>query len=347
MLTEAFSTATARAFPNAVGAGDVAHYGVGAFAAAVYDLHIKPGQVFACVQADGVVAYPHQVAFLAVHREKCVDALFSCLVPHLEDGVAGGFVQHGLLLLSGDHIVEPHHGNTVADLHHLVGLALAAVRNLLDHPGGAVADCAQLAVELKRVPLVGGVFQHPCDLSALDLPGDLAAEVEVFPVASDGPARGIVQENAVLGSGDYVGKVPVIAGENVDVGHPVNGRLVERRGPAGPSAVLEHLSARGMVGLAYHGAACEAVDEDALVDEKVVAFGGSLVIEAEAAGAVLDRAEGADTELVRSRNGGGRSCPASRNCRRRTKARSRGSGPVRADGLSSHGPEGAPALAAG
>ena len=85
------------------------------------------------------------------------------------------------------------------------------------------------------MPGVGGVAEHLAELAVLDLPGDLAAELEVEALVVDRPGAVGVHVDAVVGGGDHLLEAAV-AGEQADVGHP------HHRQPGG--AVGAHHAAR-------------------------------------------------------------------------------------------------------
>ena len=149
-------------------------------------------------------------------------------VPHqLEHAVAGG---EAAPWRSGRRRV-PRHQRTptrtsvkraghrgVAGVADLDRLALAAVRGAPEHPLVGAADHVHRGPEPRADAGVGGVAEHLAELAVLDLPGDLAAELEVEPLVVDRPGAVGVHVDAVVGGGDHLLEAAV-AREEADVGH--------------------------------------------------------------------------------------------------------------------------------
>src|SRR5262245_55769599 len=80
---------------------------------------------------------------------------------------------------------EAGRGGRVAGVPDLAGLALPAV---LRAPRDNLAtEHVHAPPELRADPRVRRVAQHPAELTVLDLPPDLAAELEVQPLVVDRP----------------------------------------------------------------------------------------------------------------------------------------------------------------
>ena len=104
----------------------------------------------------------------------------------------------------------------VADL---AGLALAAVRRAPERPLVGPAEHVHRRPEPRADAGVGRVAQHPAALAVLDLPADLAAELEVQPLVVDRPRAVGVHVDPVVGRGDHLLE-RVSPGQQADVGHP-------------------------------------------------------------------------------------------------------------------------------
>src|SRR6202008_210434 len=85
-------------------------------------------------------------------------------------------------------IPKPRWGCSVPCAHHLLRLSLPTVRRSPQRPLFARANRIHGIPELGRNPRVRRVLEHPRDLSVLDLPADLAAELEVVTLIVDRPA---------------------------------------------------------------------------------------------------------------------------------------------------------------
>src|SRR5437588_12490221 len=80
------------------------------------------------------------------------------------------------------HVSEARGGGPVRHVRALAGLALAAVRQPVQPPLLAARDAVERAPEDGRDSGVGRVAQHPAELAALDLTGELRAAAEVEPL---------------------------------------------------------------------------------------------------------------------------------------------------------------------
>src|SRR3954447_19306761 len=103
----------------------------------------------------------------------------------------------------------------VADLD---GLTLTAVRRAPEGPFVAAADHVHRAPEARADGRVRRVLEQPGSFAALDLPPDLAAELEVQPLVVDGPRPVGVHEDPVIGGGHHLLE-RAVARKQADVRH--------------------------------------------------------------------------------------------------------------------------------
>src|SRR5450830_1024972 len=104
----------------------------------------------------------------------------------------------------------------VADL---LGLALAAVRSPPERPLVRPAEHVERAPEPRADRRVRRVLEQPAPLTALDLPTDLAAELEVQPLVVVRPGAVRIHQDPVVGGRDH--RVErVAARQQPDVRHP-------------------------------------------------------------------------------------------------------------------------------
>ena len=83
--------------------------------------------------------------------------------------------------------------------HHLLRLALAAVRRSPQRPFIAGANRVHRIPELGGDSGVGWILQHARPLAVLDLPSNLAAELEVVALVVDRPGAVGLHEDAMIG----------------------------------------------------------------------------------------------------------------------------------------------------
>src|SRR3546814_18783492 len=93
-----------------------------------------------------------------------------------------------------------------------------SVRHPPEGPLVGAADHVHRGPELGADPGVGRVAQHPAQLAVLDLPRDLAAELEVQSLVVDRPRPVGVHVDAFVGGGDQL-VARAVAGERAAVGH--------------------------------------------------------------------------------------------------------------------------------
>src|SRR5207237_5641822 len=130
------------------------------------------------------------------------------------------------------------------------------------------------APELRRCAGVEGVLEHPPKAAVLDLPGDLAAELEVEPDVVDRPRLVRVDEDAALRPGDEL-RERRRARLEVDVRHADDG---DPRG-----ALRAHGAVRPAADRRRGVAARQVADEDAALDEMEALRGHAVVVESEGA----------------------------------------------------------------
>src|SRR3989338_3037619 len=187
---------------------------------------------------------------------------------------------------SDKHVAEARLGGPVAGPHGLHGLALAAVGRAPERPVAAVADGVARVPELGGDAAVRGVLDHAGFLAALDLPGDLGAELEVVAAVVDAPAAVGLEIDAVVGVGQQVGELPG-SRQQADVGHADERDAVPALGAHGAARAGE---AEGRGGLAR----AQVADEAAVLDDVDALRRHALVVVAEGAeaGAVLEAGGG-------------------------------------------------------
>src|SRR6185503_4703629 len=166
------------------------------------------------------------------------------------------------------------HGG-VAGVADLLRLALATVRRAPERPFVAVPEHVERAPEPRADRGVGRVLEEPRLLAALDLPADLAAELEVQPLVVDRPRAVRVHQDPVVGRGDHRLE-GVRAGQEPDVRHPDHRDPVEAVGADGAAGALDAGQGGGV-------ATRQRADPDPVLDDVDRVGGRALVIEAEAA----------------------------------------------------------------
>src|SRR5215472_12114001 len=118
------------------------------------------------------------------------------------------------------HIFESGRSRAVPSTHGLHRLAFAAVRRAPKRPLVAGADGFHGVPELGGNPGVPRVFEHASQLAVLDLPANLATELEVVALVIDGPRAVGLHVDAVVDSGDeLIEGQRFLARHNADVGH--------------------------------------------------------------------------------------------------------------------------------
>src|SRR5579872_973103 len=119
---------------------------------------------------------------------------------------------------SDSDIMEARRAGPVTCADHLFRLALAAVRDAPQHPMIAIGNGRAGVPELGRDPAVSWILQHPHAPAVANLPGDLAAELEVVAFIVDGPAPVGLHVDGVAHSAENLLQ-RLLAGQQTDVGH--------------------------------------------------------------------------------------------------------------------------------
>src|SRR5271157_1724007 len=114
-------------------------------------------------------------------------------------------------------LAEPRGAGAVARAHHLLGLALAAIRDAPQRPVLRPGNGRTGVPEFRGDAAVAGVLQHADALAAANLPADLAAELEVVPLVVDRPAPVGLHVDAVAHAENLFERLP--AGQQAHVGH--------------------------------------------------------------------------------------------------------------------------------
>ena len=122
-------------------------------------------------------------------------------------------------------------GGRVPRVPPLQGLALAAVGDAPHRPLVGPAHGVERGPERGADAGVGGVLHHPAEGTALDLPADLAAELEVQALVVDRPRPVGLHEDPVVGAGDHLVQRRV-AGQQPDVRHADHRAAGPARRPA-------------------------------------------------------------------------------------------------------------------
>src|ERR1019366_5257102 len=139
-------------------------------------------------------------------------------------------------------VTKARGAGAVAGAHHLLGLALAAVRHAPQRPVLRPCDSRAGIPELGRYTAVAGVLEHADALAAAHLPADFAAELEVVALVVNGPATVGFHVDGVVHIEHFFERL--LAGEQADIGHAderqalpaigahtaVGARLANRRG---------------------------------------------------------------------------------------------------------------------
>src|SRR5450432_3224320 len=85
-------------------------------------------------------------------------------------------------------VVKSRRTRSVPGAHHLLGLALAAIGRTPQGPMRGSGDRGARVPEFRADAAVARVFQQAHALAVADLPGDLAAELEVVALVVNRPA---------------------------------------------------------------------------------------------------------------------------------------------------------------
>src|ERR1041385_7767104 len=113
----------------------------------------------------------------------------------------------------------------MAGANRLHRLALAAIGRAPKRPLIARADRVYRIPELGGDPRVRRVLQHAAELAALDLPPDLAAELEVVALVVDRPGAVGLHVDPIVGAADeLLERERLLAREDRDVRHADDGQ---------------------------------------------------------------------------------------------------------------------------
>src|ERR1700691_2534530 len=125
------------------------------------------------------------------------DAAACCTAPNSSRNWCKSLV--GSAAICGSHldVVEARRTCTVAGADHLLGLSLAAIRNTPQHPMIAIGDGRAGIPKLGGNAAIGWILEHAHALAVLDLPGDLATELEIVALVVDGPTAIGLHVNSV------------------------------------------------------------------------------------------------------------------------------------------------------
>src|SRR5579885_3315448 len=85
-------------------------------------------------------------------------------------------------------VVKARRTGAVPGADYLLGLPFAAIRHAPQDPVVAVGDGLAGIPKFRGDAAVGGILEHPHAPAVVNLPGDLAAELEVVALVIDGPA---------------------------------------------------------------------------------------------------------------------------------------------------------------
>src|SRR5271166_311872 len=95
-------------------------------------------------------------------------------------------------------IAKTRRTRPVARAHHLLRLALAAVRNTPQRPVLARSDGLAGVPEFRGDAAISRVFEHANAFAVADLPSDFTAELEVIALVVDRPALVGLHVNCVF-----------------------------------------------------------------------------------------------------------------------------------------------------
>src|SRR5436853_1636363 len=133
---------------------------------------------------------------------------------------------------------EASRNRRMTGMADLLRLTLAAVRRSPERPLVAPAEHVHRAPEPRADPGVGRVLQEPRLLAALDLPADLAPELEVEALVVDRPGPVGVHVDPVVGRRDHLGE-RAVARQQSDVRHPDHRDPVEALGAKGAARPVD------------------------------------------------------------------------------------------------------------
>jgi hypothetical protein len=173
----------------------------------------------------------------------------------------------------------------VAGVADLQRLALAAVGHAPHGPLVGTPHRVERRPKCRSDAGVRGVLQHAAQPAVLDLPADLAAELEVEALVIDRPRAVGLHVDAVVGAGDHLVERR-LARPEADVGHPHHGQPGRPVGPDHPARRQAHQRCRV--------ATREHADPHAVAHDVHRLGGHALVVVAEAAHGAGQRGVGRD-----------------------------------------------------
>src|ERR1700683_290792 len=142
---------------------------------------------------------------------------------------------------------KPRWRRAVAGAHHLLRLALAAIRSAPERPLLAGTNCVQRIPELGRDAGVRRILHDAYTLAMLDLPPDLAAELKVISTVIDRPGAIGLHQNAVIGRGNQLLQPQrLLARQQADISHPNHGQTIPTFGPKRSSRAILTDGVRGL-----------------------------------------------------------------------------------------------------
>src|SRR5580704_1801951 len=172
-------------------------------------------------------------------------------------------------------VVESRRAGAMTGTDDLLRLALAAVRHTPQHPMVAIGDGRAGIPELGGDAAIGGILQHARALAIANLPGDLAAELEVIALVVDRPATvGLHVNGAAHAAQHFVQRL--FAGQQAHVGHADQRQPRPSGGAHGSVGARLSDSGRGF-------ARGHVSDEPAIANDVGTLRGNSFVIEKKSA----------------------------------------------------------------
>src|SRR5580700_2987857 len=115
---------------------------------------------------------------------------------------------------------KPRRRRTVPRAHHLLRLALAAIRSAPKRPFISRADGVQRIPELGRNAGIRRILHHADALTMLDLPPNLAAELKVISTVINRPRTVGLHQHAMIGRSDQLLQSKrLLARQQTDIGH--------------------------------------------------------------------------------------------------------------------------------
>src|ERR1700746_3439272 len=134
------------------------------------------------------------------------------------------------------YIFEPRWRCAVSGAHHLLWLSFPAVRGTPQRPLLARANRIHCSPKISRDPAVRRIFQHARAFPVLDLPSNLAAELEVVALVIDRPGTICLHIDSVICIRDQL--LPrqwLLTRQNADIRHANNRQPVPTFSPQSSS----------------------------------------------------------------------------------------------------------------